>query len=129
MQALLARQLVITHLRSKDKPRVSTESLTPGGLLSTRWLVAAPVIIAILSLGTSIFQSWNYGSNIAIAQRNMRQAESLRTCRDLIDAFFAFRLTLEDANHMKACMSGMAGPTIALYAATIAYAHAMRLTL
>jgi 5'-deoxynucleotidase YfbR-like HD superfamily hydrolase len=87
---------------------VPTESPTPGGLLSTRWLVAAPVIIAMLSLGASIFQSWNYARNIESAQRNILRAESLKTCRDIIDAFFQFRLKADEANQMQAGSSAMA---------------------
>jgi hypothetical protein len=65
------------------------------------WLVALPLAIAALSLGSSIFQSWNYARNIDSAQRNVLRTESLRTCRDIIDEFFQFRLKAEEANTVR----------------------------
>jgi hypothetical protein len=83
-----------------------TESPVPIQPLAKRWFVAAPTLIAILSLGSSIFQSFNYARNIESAQRNVLRAESLRTCREIIDVFFQFRLRAEEAN--KAGASGAA---------------------
>jgi hypothetical protein len=71
------------------------------------WLVAAPLAIAMLSLGASIFQSWNYARNIESAQRNILRAESLRTCREIIDVFFQFRLKAEEANKTQGGTHGM----------------------
>jgi hypothetical protein len=62
------------------------------------WLVILPLGIAMLSLVSSIFQSWNYARNIESAQRNILRTESLRTCRDIIEVFFSFRLKAEEAN-------------------------------
>ena len=56
------------------------------------------LIIAVLSLVSSFFQSWNYARNIEAVQRNVLRAESLRTCRDIIDVFFQFRLKADEAN-------------------------------
>ncbi len=56
------------------------------------------LMIAVLSLVSSFFQSWNYARNIDEVQRNVLRAESLRTCRDIIDVFFAFRLKADEAN-------------------------------
>ncbi len=66
------------------------------------WFVILPLVIAVLSLGSSIFQSLNYARNIESAQRNVLRAESLRTCRDIIDVFFQIRLKAEEANRMQA---------------------------
>lgn len=63
------------------------------------WLVVVPLVIAALTLISSFFQSVNYARNIDSAQRNVLRAESLRTCRDIIDVFFQFRLKAEEANH------------------------------
>ncbi len=54
--------------------------------------------IAVLSLVSSFFQSWNYARNIEAVQRNVLRAESLRTCRDIIDVFFQFRLKADEVN-------------------------------
>jgi len=89
-----------------------TDSPTPIPALAKRWYIAAPTFIAILSLGSSIFQSWNYSRNIESAQRNVLRAESLRTCREIIEVFFSFRLKAEEANRAAAASGSMAGPEL-----------------
>jgi hypothetical protein len=54
--------------------------------------------IASLSLLATISQSYNYRRNIESVQQNVLRAESLRTCREIIEVFFAFRLKAEEAN-------------------------------
>jgi hypothetical protein len=71
------------------------------------WLVVVPLVIAALTLVSSFFQSVNYARNIDSAQRNVLRTESLRTCRDIIDVFFQFRLKAEEANHRQAPVSPM----------------------
>ena len=56
------------------------------------------LLIASLSLISSISQSFNYRKNIESVQQNVLRAENLKTCRDIIEAFFAFRLRAEEAN-------------------------------
>jgi hypothetical protein len=64
----------------------------------TAWLPLLSLAIAALSLGASISQSYNYRRNIDSAQRNVLRTENLKTCRDIIEVFFAFRLKAEEAN-------------------------------
>ncbi len=54
------------------------------------------LLIASLSLASSISQSFNYRRNIETVQQNVLRAENLKTCREIIDVFFAFRLKAED---------------------------------
>lgn len=61
-------------------------------------LPALSMLIASLSLAASISQSYNYRKNIESVQQNILRVESLKTCRDLIDAFFALRLRAEETN-------------------------------
>ncbi len=70
---------------------MAEETPLPSQPMSRRWFVAVPTLLAVLSLCSSIFQSINYARNIESAQRNVLRAESLRTCRDIIDVFFQFR--------------------------------------
>jgi hypothetical protein len=56
------------------------------------------LLIAGLSLASSITQSINYRKNIESVQQNVLRAENLKTCRDIIDVFFAYRLKAEEAN-------------------------------
>jgi len=56
------------------------------------------LVVALCSVLTSAYQSWNYSRSIDSVQRNVLRAENLRTCRDIIDVFFQFRLKAEDAN-------------------------------
>jgi hypothetical protein len=43
------------------------------------------------------------------AQRNVLRAEALKTCRDIIDVFFQFRLKAEEASRMQAAANPMTG--------------------
>ncbi len=56
------------------------------------------LLIASLSLMSSISQSYNYRKNIEAVQQNVLRGENLKTCRDIIEVFFAFRLRAEDVN-------------------------------
>lgn len=56
------------------------------------------LIVALCSVLSSAYQSWNYSRSIDSVQRNVLRAENLRTCRDIIDVFFQFRLKAEEAN-------------------------------
>ncbi|MBN8534899.1 MAG: hypothetical protein J0L51_12530 [Rhizobiales bacterium] len=56
------------------------------------------LLIASLSLMASISQSYNYRRNIESVQQNVLRAENLKTCREIIEVFFAFRLRAEEAN-------------------------------
>jgi len=91
---------------------MSDETPLPMQQMTQRWLIAAPTAIAILSLGSSIFQSWNYARNIESAQRNVLRGESLRTCREIIDVFFQFRLKAEEANKARGSATAMATPEL-----------------
>ncbi len=43
-------------------------------------------------MASSFFQSFNYSRNLDVVQRNVLRGEYLRTCRDIIDAYFQIRL-------------------------------------
>jgi hypothetical protein len=85
------------------------DDMTPGDRRRFNWLVVVPLVIATLTLVSSFFQSVNYARNIDSAQRNVLRAEALKTCRDIIDVFFQFRLKAEEASHMQAEASPMLG--------------------
>jgi hypothetical protein len=74
------------------------------------WLVILPLTIAALTLVSQSFQSVNYARSIESAQRNVLRAEALKTCRDIIDVFFQFRLKAEEANRMREAAGPMAVP-------------------
>jgi hypothetical protein len=54
--------------------------------------------IALMSLGAAGLQNYNYSRSIDSVQRNVLRAETLRTCKEMIDIFFRFRLKAEMAN-------------------------------
>jgi hypothetical protein len=83
--------------------------LSSGERRRLNWLIILPLIIAGLTLVSQSFQSINYARNIESAQRNVLRAEALKTCRDIIDVFFQFRLKAEEANHRQAASSPMLG--------------------
>ena len=88
---------------------MAEETPLPSQPMSRRWFVTIPTVLAVLSLCSSIFQSFNYARNIESAQRNVLRAESLRTCREIIDVFFQFRLKAEETNKNGPAASAMAG--------------------
>jgi hypothetical protein len=86
------------------------DDMTPGERRRFNWLVAVPLVITALTLVSSFFQSVNYHRNIESAQRNILRAEALKTCRDIIDVFFQFRLRAEEANMKRDAAGAMAAP-------------------
>ena len=64
------------------------------------WSTLIPLAIAVLSLVSSIFQSYNYSRSIDSAQRKVLRGENLKTCREIIEVFFQFRLKTEEANRL-----------------------------
>jgi hypothetical protein len=61
-------------------------------------LTNVSLVIAVLSLVSSLTQSFNYARNIESVQQNVLRSENLKTCRDIIEVYFAFRLKAEEAN-------------------------------
>ena len=56
------------------------------------------LLVALCSVASSAYQSWNYSRSIDTVQRNVLRTENLRTCREIIDVFFQFRLKAEETN-------------------------------
>ncbi|MGL4975287.1 MAG: hypothetical protein ACRC56_08320 [Bosea sp. (in: a-proteobacteria)] len=68
---------------------------------NARLYILVPLLsmaIAIMSMISSFFQSYNYARNIDSVQRNVLRTENLRTCKEIIEVFFQFRLKAEDLN-------------------------------
>lgn len=59
---------------------------------------AISLIIAAISLIATIAQTFNHRKNIETVQQNVLRTENLKTCRDIIEVFFAFRLRAEETN-------------------------------
>lgn len=55
-------------------------------------LATVSIVVAALAMISSFFQSWNYSRNLDVVQRNVIRSEYLRTCRDIIDAYFAIKM-------------------------------------
>lgn len=47
-----------------------------------------PMLIAVLSLLTSIYNGWLNNRFVDIIQRNLGRAEYMRTCKEIIDGYF-----------------------------------------
>ena len=56
--------------------------------LRTAMLSYFPMFIAVLSLVTSIFNGYLNARFVDIIERNLGRGEYLRTCKDVIDAYF-----------------------------------------
>jgi hypothetical protein len=63
-----------------------------------------PMFIATLSLVTAIYNGYLNGKFVDIIQRNLGRAEHMRTCKEIIDAYFQvkFRARLVNANPERA---------------------------
>lgn len=78
------------------------ESRRSRRFLSSPSLPMLSLVIASLSMASSISQSYNYRRNIESVQQNVLRAENLKSCREIIEVFFDFRLKAEEANAMPA---------------------------
>ena len=66
-----------------------------------RHLLSLPtlsLLVASLSLASSISQNFAYQRSIESVQRNVLRSDNLRTCREIIEVFFAYRVKAEEAN-------------------------------
>lgn len=75
-----------------------------------------PVIslcVAGLSLSAAAYQSYSHGRSIQVVQRNVIRAEYLRTCREIIDAYFQIRLRATALNEAAAGRSPEAADAMA----------------
>src|SRR5258707_14571160 len=51
-----------------------------------------PMFIATLSLATSIYNGYLNNKFVELIQHNVTRGESMRTCKDIIDAYFQVKL-------------------------------------
>jgi hypothetical protein len=70
-----------------------------------------PMFIATLSLCTAIFNGYLNMKFVDLIQRNLSRAESMRTCKEIIDAYFQvkFRAGVINANASRAAGGADAG--------------------
>jgi hypothetical protein len=59
---------------------------------ATSRLTYLSLAVATLAMVSSFFQSYNYSRNLEVVQRNVIRGEYLRTCRDIIDAYFQIKM-------------------------------------
>ena len=66
-----------------------------------------PMFIATLSLVTSIYNGYLNNQFVDLIQRNVGRAEYMRTCKDVIDAYFQvkFRAAV-DQQESRQCSAG-----------------------
>jgi hypothetical protein len=62
-------------------------------------LVYFPMFIATLSLVTSIYNGYLNGKFVDFIQRNAGRTEYLRTCKEIIDAYFQIKVRMTAAAH------------------------------
>ena len=64
----------------------------------TALLIYFPMFIAALSLVTSIYNGYLNGKFVDFIQRNTGRTEYLRTCKDIIDAYFIIKVRVGALN-------------------------------
>lgn len=83
--------------RGKKTHRDGADGETPrngGGAAAAEWrwrqalITFFPMLIAVLSLLTSIYNGYLNNKFVTLIQGNLSRAEYMRTCRDVIDAYF-----------------------------------------
>jgi hypothetical protein len=67
---------------------VTTAMSDGGGRIRSTLVIIFPMFIATLSLGTSIYNGYLNNKFVAIIQGNLGKAEYMRTCKEIIDAYF-----------------------------------------
>jgi 5'-deoxynucleotidase YfbR-like HD superfamily hydrolase len=74
-----------------------------------------PMFIAVLSLVTSIYNGYLNGKFVDIIQRNFGRTEYLRTCKEIIDAYFQikFRAGIVSESTERARAAGATGASAA----------------
>ena len=74
-----------------------------------------PMFIAVLSLVTSIYNGYLNGKFVDIIQRNFGRTEYLRTCKEIIDAYFQvkFRAGIVSENVGRDPARGATGVSVA----------------
>ena len=79
-----------------------------------------PMFIAALSLCTSIYNGYLNSKFVDLIQNNTARVESLRTCKEIIDAYFQvkFRVDVLSANAERAGAADGAGAGTAALAST-----------
>ena len=74
-----------------------------------------PMFIAVLSLVTSIYNGYLNGKFVDIIQRNFGRTEYLRTCKEIIDAYFQvkFRAGIVSEGFQRGGAAGASGASAA----------------
>lgn len=73
-----------------------------GGTVKSLVVTFFPMAIAVLSLVTSIYNGWLNNKFVGIIQGNVGRVEYMRTCKEIIDAYFLVKVRvglLADAAH------------------------------
>ena len=73
-------------------------SETTEGRLRTSLLIYFPMFIATLSLVTSIYNGYLNSRFVDFIQRNAGRTEYLRTCKEIIDAYFQIKVRIGAVN-------------------------------
>lgn len=110
-----------------DEKRAEANQIKRDRADHSRWVgklnAALPLIsliIAGLSLAATIAQTYNYRRNIESIQKNVLRAENLRSCKEVIEVFFDFRLKLEQLNATASGQGSAAGQGSSTDAARLA---------
>ena len=73
-------------------------SETTESRLRTSLLIYFPMFIATLSLFTSIYNGYLNSRFVDFIQRNAGRTEYLRTCKEIIDAYFQIKVRIGAVN-------------------------------
>jgi len=90
--------------------------------LRTALITYFPMLVAVLSLLTSIYNGYLNNRFVDIIQRNVGRTEYMRTCKEIIDAYFQVKFR---AGQLSEAADRAGGPAAAGMAGTIEAASAV----
>lgn len=104
-----------------------------GGRWRTAVITFFPMLIAVLSLVTSIYNGYLNNRFVSLIQGNLGRSEYMRTCRDVIDAYFQvkYRVGVATSGSGAAAAGGQAaqieaGNSVARFGALATYLANLR---
>ncbi len=71
-----------------------------------------PMFIATLSLVTSIYNGYLNNKFVDIVQNNVTRVEYMKTCKEIIDAYFQVKFRARQLNAASSCATTRCGCTI-----------------
>lgn len=108
-------------MSGSEHSREDGKQAPPDGRWRQAVITFFPMLIAVLSLFTSIYNGYLNNKFVTLIQGNLTRAEYMRTCRDVVDAYFQVKYRAEVVAREAASLA--AGPATVASSAAVAEAR------